>query len=69
MTHRMKERNPNGQVKIKRRTHETNPQQISNGHNNVKYMTYRMVKSNPNGQYKIKHRTHRINIKTYPGWT
>jgi hypothetical protein len=39
------------------------PQQISDGHNNVKHMTHRMRKSNPNGQYKIKHRTHRINIQ------
>jgi hypothetical protein len=38
MTHRMRERNPNGQVKIKRRTHPKKTQQISNGYNNVKHI-------------------------------
>jgi hypothetical protein len=46
MTHRIRERNPNGKVKIKRRTHAKNTPTKSDGHNNVKHMTHRMGKSN-----------------------
>ena len=66
MTHRMGERAPTAQDKIKRRTHGMK-EHITGGYDNIKHMTNRMGKSNPNGQYKIKQDTQ--DNETHLGWT
>jgi hypothetical protein len=45
------------------------PQQISDGHNNVKHMTHRIRERNPNGQVKLKRRTHAKKKKSEMGIT
>ena len=57
MTHRMDERAPTAQDKIKRRTHGMK-KYITGGHDNIKHMTNWMDESIPNGQVKVKRRAH-----------